>query len=97
MFPTDDLAFPWFLLFQERDLALEAMSGEFWHLVNPIASHSKKIQKVAVGTLSAEGMALVGAEDMLSWIKLYWAWICDQRCNWRKAYETLLPLPAACS
>jgi hypothetical protein len=38
--------------------------------VNPIAWHSEKIQKVAVSTLSAEAMALSGAVDMLSWIRL---------------------------
>ena len=65
--------------------------------VNPIAWHSEKIQKVAVSTLSAEAMALSGAVDMLSWIRLYWAWICDQRCDWRRADETLLRDPAACS
>ena len=65
--------------------------------VNPIAWHSEKIQKVAVSTLSAEAMALSGAVDMLSWIRLYWAWICDQRCDWRRADDTLLRLPAAFS
>ena len=34
--------------------------------------HSKKIQKVAVSTLSAEAMALAGAVDMLSWVRLFW-------------------------
>ena len=63
--------------------------------VNPIAWHSKKIQKVAVSTLSAEAMALAGAVDLLSWIRLYWAWICDDRCTWRSADETLLRLPQA--
>ena len=35
--------------------------------INPMVWHSKKIQKVAVSTLSAEAMALAGAVDMLSW------------------------------
>ena len=43
--------------------------------VNPMMWHSKKIQKVAVNTLSAEAMALAGAVDMLSWVRLFWAWI----------------------
>jgi len=65
--------------------------------VNPMVWHSKKIQKVAVSTLSAEAMALAGAVDMLSWVRLFWAWICDHRCNWRQADETLLRLPPAVS
>ena len=43
-------------------------------VVNPIVWHSKKIQKVAVSTLSAEAMALAGSVDVLSWIRLYWGW-----------------------
>ena len=42
-------------------------------------------------------MALAGAVDMLSWIRLYWAWLCDQRCDWRRADETLMKLPPAFS
>ena len=63
--------------------------------INPIAWHSKKIQKVAVSTLSAEAMALAGTVDMLSWVRLVWAWLCDHRCNWREADQTLLQLPPA--
>eukprot|EP00435_Cladocopium_sp_Y103_P072124 s70_g39.t1 len=65
--------------------------------INPIVWHSKKIQKVAVSTLSAEAMALAGAVDMLSWVRLFWAWLCDYRCDWRQADETLLRLPPAFS
>ena len=65
--------------------------------VNPILWHSKKIQKVAVSTLSAEAMALAGTVDMLSWVRLYWAWINDVACPWRKADELLLRLPPAFS
>ena len=57
--------------------------------INPMVWHSKKIQKVAVSTLSAEAMALAGAVDMLSWVRLFWAWICDHRCDWRQADSTL--------
>ena len=65
--------------------------------VNPLLWHSKKIQKVAVSTLSAEAMALAGTVDMLSWVRLYWAWINDVACPWRKADELLLRLPPAFS
>ena len=63
--------------------------------INPIVWHSKKIQKVVVSTLSAEAMALAGAVDILSWIRLFWAWLCDGRCKWQLADETLLQLPPA--
>ena len=64
-------------------------------LVNPIVWHSKKIQKVAVSTLSAEAMSLAGAVDMLSWVRLYWGWIKNIDLNWKQADETLLQLPPA--
>ena len=65
--------------------------------VNPIVWHSKKIQKVAVSTLSAEAMALAGTTDMLSWVRLYWAWLKDIHLDWRNADETLMSLPPAFS
>ena len=63
--------------------------------VNPIMWHSKKIQKVVVNTLSAEAMSLAGAVNVLAWIRLYWAWILDGKCQWQTADETLLRLPPA--
>ena len=45
--------------------------------INPICWRSKKIQRVAVSTLSAEAMALAHAVDRLSWVRLYWAWLLD--------------------
>lgn len=44
-------------------------------VVNPIVWPSKKIQKVAVSTLSAEAMALAGTMDILAWCRLYWGWL----------------------
>jgi predicted metal-binding protein len=63
--------------------------------VNPIVWHSKKIQKVVVSTLSAEAMSLAGAVDVLSWIRLFWAWLRNGKCQWQNADETLLKLPPA--
>ena len=63
--------------------------------VNPILWHSKKIQKVTTSTLSAESMAATCALDNLSWVRLYWGWLQDPTCNWRKLDETLLKLPPA--
>ena len=65
--------------------------------VNPIAWQSKKIQKVAVSTLSAEAMALGSTTDLLTWIRLYWAWIINPRIDWRDTDKTLLKLPPAFS
>ena len=64
-------------------------------VVNPIMWHSKKIQKVAVSTLSAEAMALAGAVDILSWVRLYWGWLMDTQLPWKHADKTLLQLPPA--
>ena len=64
-------------------------------VVNPIVWHSKKIQKVAVSTLSAEAMALAGSVDVLSWIRLYWGWLMDTKIPWKLADETLFRLPPA--
>ena len=63
--------------------------------VNPLVWHSKKIQKVAVSTLSAEAMSLAGAVDMLSWVRLYWGWLRNVNIPWKKADQTLLQLPPA--
>jgi len=50
--------------------------------INPIYWHSKKIQRVAISTLSAEAMALAGAVDSLSGVRLYWAWLIGTRSDW---------------
>ena len=63
--------------------------------VNPLLWHSKKIQKVAVSTLSAESMALSGSVDVLSWVRLYWGWILNVNLPWKQADATLLTLPPA--
>ena len=65
--------------------------------ISPLLWHSKKIQKVAVSTLSAEAMALAGAVDVLSWVRLVWAWLIDTKCNWRQADKLLPTLPPAFS
>ena len=64
-------------------------------VVNPMLWHSKKIQKVAASTLSAEAMALAGAVDMLSSVRLYWGWIINTKLPWKLADQTLLTLPPA--
>ena len=65
--------------------------------ISPLVWHSKKIQRVAVSTLSAEAMALAGSVDILSWVRLYWAWINDVKIQWKDTDQTLLKLPVAFS
>ena len=63
--------------------------------VNPILWSSRKIQKVAVSTLSAEAMAMAGAVDTLAWARLFWAWLIDHACQWQLGDQALLKLPPA--
>ena len=65
--------------------------------ISPLVWHSKKIQRVAVSTLSAEAMALAGSVDILSWVRLYWSWINDINTRWKDTDQTLLQLPPAFS
>ena len=64
-------------------------------VVNPILWSSRKIQKVAVSTLSAEAMALASAVDVLAWARLFWAWLVDPKCRWQLGDQTLKQLPPA--
>ena len=66
-------------------------------VVNPIVWSSKKIQRVAVSTLSAEAMSLARAMDILAWRRLYWGWLMDQSCQWRLGDKTLSKLPQSFS
>ena len=63
--------------------------------VNPILWSSRKTQKVAVSTLSAEAMAMAGAVDTLAWARLFWAWLLDHACQWQLGDPALLKLPPA--
>ena len=38
---------------------------------------------------------MAGAVDVLTWIRLFWAWLRDGKCQWQLADETLLKLPPA--
>ena len=63
--------------------------------VSPIAWGSKKIQKVVTSTLAAETMSLSSNLDMLSWVRLYWAWLYNPNGGWKHPSETLSELPEA--
>lgn len=47
----------------------------------PIAWSSRKTPRVVRSTLSAEAIALSGALDRLSWIRLMWEWTKDPGVN----------------
>ena len=61
--------------------------------VSPISWSSRKIQKVVTSTLSAEAVALNGVLDQLSWLRLYWGWLGDNRVQWKHPREALSLLP----
>ena len=63
--------------------------------VNPLAWSSKKIQRTVNSTLAAETMALPGALDHLSWLRLGWGWLVCQQLDWRKPETALSKLPEA--
>ena len=63
--------------------------------ISPLAWGSKKIQKVVTSTLAAETMSLSSSLDMLSWIRLYWAWVYHPNDAWKHPTETLESLPPA--
>ena len=46
-------------------------------------------------TLAAETMSLSSSLDMLSWIRLYWAWVYHPNDAWKHPTETLESLPPA--
>ena len=63
--------------------------------ISPLAWGSKKIQKVVTSTLAAETMSLSSSLDMLSWVRLYWAWMYNPNDAWKHPVETLVPKAVA--
>ena len=63
--------------------------------ISPISWSSRKIHKVVTSTLSAETMSLNMTLDQLSWLKLYWSWILDNRVAWRNPQEALQKVPTS--
>ena len=66
-------------------------------VVNPISWGCKKIQRVVTSTLAAETVSLSTVLDQLSWIRLCWAWLLDNRVPWQKPEKALLELPESFS
>ena len=73
--------------------AHRAVAHNVTSAISPIAWSSPKIHKVVTSTLSAETMSLNMTLDQLSWLKLYWAWILDNRVAWRNPQEALQKVP----
>ena len=63
--------------------------------VSPITWFSKKIARVVASTLAAETYALSGALDLLSWIRIHWAWLINPSLQWQNPEDTLASLPRA--
>eukprot|EP00435_Cladocopium_sp_Y103_P001047 s2611_g1.t1 len=63
--------------------------------VSPITWYSKKIARVVASTLASETYALSGALDLLSWIRIHWAWLINPSLHWQNPEETLASLPPA--
>ena len=62
-------------------------------IVCPIAWSSRKIPRVVRSTLSAEAIALSGALDRLSWIRLLWEWTKDPSINIAAPEQILAAAP----
>lgn len=63
--------------------------------VSPLLWYSKRINRVVSSTLASETFALSGALDLLSWLRLHWAWILDPSTRWQTPEITLGKLPHA--
>jgi hypothetical protein len=65
--------------------------------ISPLAWGSKKIQKVATSTLSAETTSLASALDQLAWLRLFWSWIHNPKTQWKQPEKALTNLVPAVS
>ena len=65
--------------------------------VSPLSWGCKKIQRVVTSTLAAETVSLSTVLDQLSWIRLCWSWLLDNRIPWQKPEQALKSLPEAFS
>lgn len=65
--------------------------------VSPLSWGCKKIQRVVTSTLAAETVSLSSVLDQLSWMRLCWSWLLDNRVVWQKPEDTLKTLPEAFS
>jgi hypothetical protein len=63
--------------------------------VSPLVWFSKKISRVVSSTLASETYALSGALDLLSWMRLHWAWMLNPNLEWQTPEITLKKLPPA--
>lgn len=57
--------------------------------VSPLSWGCKKIQRVVTSTLAAETVSLSTVLDQLSWIRLCWSWMLDNRIDWKKPDQAL--------
>ena len=63
--------------------------------VSPLMWYSRKIAKVVGSTLASETYALSGSVDLLSWLRIQWAWICQPSDAWKNPENYLKQSPEA--
>ena len=65
-------------------LAASKQIGEWQSsVVSPLLWYSRKIARVVGSTLASETYALSGSIDLLSWLRIHWAWICQPSDAWK--------------
>ena len=57
--------------------------------------YSRKIARVVGSTLASETYALSGSVDLLSWLRIHWAWICQPSSAWKDPETCLSQSPEA--
>ena len=77
-------------------LAASKQIGEWQSsLVSPLMWYSRKIARVVGSTLASETYALSGSVDLLSWLRIHWAWICQPSSAWKDPETCLSQSPEA--
>lgn len=56
---------------------------------NPLLWYSKKVNRVVGSTLAAETYALSNAVDLVEWVRIVWAWMCNPKVKWQAPEEAL--------
>ena len=56
---------------------------------NPLLWYSKKVNRVVGSTLAAETYALSNAVDLVEWVRIVWAWMCNPKLKWQEPEEAL--------
>ena len=63
--------------------------------VSPLIWYSRKIARVVGSTLASETYALSGSVDLLSWMRIHWAWLLNPSDGWKDPEKYLATTPEA--